>query len=87
MYFLPKTMIKFLKRLVKDADRKVFLVLDNLRIHHRYKVRDWLSEHEDQIELFFLLSYSPELNSDGYLNCDLKDGVHSGVSAKKKAIK
>jgi DNA-binding transcriptional MerR regulator len=79
-----QTMIKFLKRLIKDADRKVFLVVDNLRVHHSYKVRDWLSEHEDQIELFFLPSYSPELNPDEYLNCDLKDGVHSGVPARTK---
>ena len=79
-----QTMIKFLKRLVKDADRKVFLVLDNLRVHHSYKVRDWLSEHEDQIELFFLPSYSPELNPDEYLNCDLKQGVHSGTPARSK---
>jgi transposase len=79
-----QTMIKFLNRLVKDADRKVFLVLDNLRVHHSYKVKDWLSEHEDQIELFFLPSYSPELNPDEYLNCDLKDGVHSGIPSRTK---
>lgn len=79
-----QSMIKFLNRLVRDADRKVFLVLDNLRVHHSHKVRDWLSEHEDQIELFFLPSYSPELNPDEYLNCDLKDGVHSGVPARSK---
>ena len=77
-------MIKFLKRLVKDAGRKVFLVLDNLRVHHSHMVRDWLSEHEDQIELFFLPSYSPELNPDEYLNGDLKAGVHSGVPARSK---
>lgn len=79
-----QTMITFLKRLIKDADRKVFLVLDNLRVHHSYKVRDWLLEHEDQIELFFLPSYSPELNPDEYLNCDLKGGVHSGTPARSK---
>ena len=79
-----QTMIKFLKRLVKDVDRKVFLVLDNLRVHHSYKVKDWLSENEDKIELFFLPSYSPELNPDEYLNCDLKEGVHSGVPARTK---
>lgn len=63
-----QTMIQFLKRLVKDAGRKVFLVLDNLRVHHSRMVREWLSEHQDQIELFFLPSYSPELNPDEYLN-------------------
>jgi hypothetical protein len=46
----------------------------------------------DEIELFFLPSYSLELNPDEYLNCDLKGGAHSGVPArtkkelKKKAI-
>lgn len=79
-----QTMIKFLKRLVRDADRKIFLVLDNLRVHHSHIVRDWLAEHEDQIELFFLPSYSPELNPDEYLNCDLKAGVHSGAPARNE---
>jgi hypothetical protein len=34
------------------------------------------------IELFFLPAYSPELNSDEYLNCDLKTQVHSGKPAR-----
>ena len=78
------TLIKFLKRLIKDSDRKIFLILDNLRVHHSYKVRDWLLEHTDEIEIFFLPSYSPELNPDEYLNCDLKAGVHSGTPARSK---
>jgi len=80
-----QTLIKFLKRLIKDADKKVFLVLDNLRVHHSKLVKEWLKEHEKEIELFFLPSYSPELNPDEYLNCDLKAGVHSGAPARKKA--
>ena len=78
------TLIKFLQRLIKGADRKVFLILDNLKVHHSYKVRDWLAEHIDEIEVFFLPSYSPELNPDEYLNCDLKAGVHSGPPARSK---
>jgi transposase len=75
-------LIKFLKRLIKDADRKVFLILDNLRVHHGKIVKEWIESHKDEIELFFLPSYSPELNPDEYLNCHLKDGVHSGVPAR-----
>ena len=78
------TFIKFMKRLIKDADRKVLLIVDNLRVHHSYNVRDWLQEHTNQIEVFFLPSYSPELNPDEYLNCDLKAGVHSGPPARSK---
>ena len=78
------TFIKFMKRLIKDADRKIFLILDNLKVHHSYKARDWLQAHEEQIEVFFLPSYSPELNPDEYLNCDLKAGVHSGPPARSR---
>ena len=76
--------IKFLGRLIKDAERKIFLILDNLRVHHSKILKAWVEEHKDQIELFFLPSYSPELNPDEYLNCDLKAGVHSGVPARTK---
>ena len=67
-----EVLIRFLERLIRDAKRKVFLVLDNLRVHHSRKVRDWLEDKREQIELFFLPSYAPDLNPDEYLNCDLK---------------
>ena len=70
-------LITFMQRLVKDAGRKVFLILDNLKVHHAIIVQEWLAEHRDKIEVFYLPSYSPELNPDEYLNCDLKAGVHS----------
>jgi transposase len=78
------TLIKFMKRLIKESTRKIFLVLDNLKVHHSYVVRDWLAKHKEQIEVFYLPSYSPELNPDEYLNCDLKVGVHSKAPAKTK---
>jgi len=78
------TLIKFMNRLVNDSNRKIYLILDNLKVHHAYVVRDWLEENKDKIEVFFLPSYSPELNPDEYLNCDLKAGVHSGVPARSK---
>jgi transposase len=77
--------IKFCQRLIKDADKKIFLILDNLRVHHSHIVKDWVQQHENEIELFFLPSYSPELNPDEYLNCDLKAGVHSSSPARSKS--
>ncbi len=77
-------LIEFLKRLIRAADRKVYLILDNLPVHHADVVRQWLDQHDSQIHVFYLPSYSPELNPDEYLNCDLKVGVHSGKSAKSK---
>jgi hypothetical protein len=75
-------MIKFMERLIKGPEQKLFLILDNLKVHHSYIVKDWLEEHKSQIEVFFLPSYSPELNPDEYLNCDLQAGVHSGTPAR-----
>ena len=75
-------LIRFMTRLIRDADQKIFLVLDNLRVHHSKMVKAWLADHQDRIEVFYLPSYSPEMNPDEYLNCDLKAGVHSGPPAR-----
>ncbi|WP_320042998.1 transposase [uncultured Desulfobacter sp.] len=58
------------------------MIFDGLKVHYSYIVKDWLSEHKEEIEVFFLPSYSPELNPVEYLNGDLKSGVHSGVPAR-----
>lgn len=76
--------IKFLSRLVKDTNRKVFLILDNHRVHHSKVVRGWLEQHKEQIELFYLPSYSPELNPDEYLNGNLKQKIRSGMPARSQ---
>ena len=80
-------LIDFMQRLVKDARCKVFLILDNLRVHHAKLVKAWLAEHKDEIEVFYLPSYSPELNPDEYMNMngDLKAGVHGGIPAHSKS--
>jgi transposase len=36
------------------------------------KVKQWISERADALELHFIPAYSPELNPDEYLNHDLK---------------
>jgi transposase len=77
-------LIKFMGRLVKDTDRKVFLILDNLRSHHGKKVKKWLEAHQEEIAVFYLPSYAPELNPDEYLNGDLKGRVHSGQPARSQ---
>lgn len=79
-----KLLIKFMTRLTKDADRKVFLILDHLRAHHSKEVTRWLEEHREQIEVFHLPSYSPELNPDEYLNGNLKTKVHSGTPVRNQ---
>ena len=75
--------IDFMARLVRDSSRKVFLILDNLRVHHAKKVTNWLTERKDKIEVFFLPPYAPEYNPDELLNSDLKRGVGKRVSCRE----
>jgi len=56
---------------IKVSDQKVFLIVDNPGVHHAIFARAWLEGKEDEIEIFFLPSSSPELNPDEYLNNDI----------------
>ncbi len=72
----------FLEQLIKGREKKIFLILDNLKVHHGKIVKAWAKENEAAIELFFLPPYSPEMNPDQYLNCDLKRGLSDKPSPK-----
>ena len=37
-------LIEFLEALIKDAEKKVFLILDNLHVHHSKPVKAWVEE-------------------------------------------
>ena len=80
--FTAKTFIRFLRRLIEDTEPKVFLIVDNLRVHHAKLVREWAERHRERIELFYLPAYTPELNPDEYLNNDLKGGIRRNPAAR-----
>ena len=65
--------LKFLRQLIKNQYKKIFLILDNLRVHHAKKVKEWQQKHKDKIEFYFLPAYSPELNPDELVNQDVKE--------------
>ena len=67
--------MKAWKRGKSKRKRKIYLILDNLRVHHSKIVKKWLEENKESIAVFHLPSYSPEKNPDEYLNCDLKYGL------------
>lgn len=69
-------LIAFMEAIIKTTQgRKVYLILDNLRVHHSKAVTEWVEGHKEQISLFYLPSYSPEYNPDEYLNNDLKHNI------------
>lgn len=77
-------LIDFMGRLIQGAPRKIFLILDNLRVHHCKPVMQWLATHDEQIEAFYLPSYSPELNPDELANADIKQTVTTKAPARTK---
>jgi transposase len=77
-------LIEFFEALIKQTGGKVFLVLDNLGVHHCAPVKKWIQEHRQEIEVFYLPSYSPDLNPDERLNGDLKQVIETRVPCRTK---
>lgn len=77
---------RFMEQLIKEyhGKKKVYLIVDNLRVHHALCLQDWLKENENELELRYLPSYSPELNPDEYVNNDLKQALNKGEPARGK---
>jgi len=81
--------IDFLEKVIRsNGDKKVYMIVDNLRVHHAKKVKAWEEEHKDAIKLFYLPPYCPEFNPDEYLNQDYKSNVHKyGLPKTQKELK
>lgn len=58
-----KTFKLFLLKVMHEyKDKKVIMILDNVRYHHAKFLKKFLENHRHRIELFFLPAYSPDLN-------------------------
>jgi transposase len=77
--------LAFLQRLVRGARGKVFLIVDNLKVHKAGKVQAWVAQHREKIELVFLPAYAPEHNPDEFLHSDLKRSLGRRPAAKDEA--
>ena len=64
---------EFLDLLIHDVDGKIFLIVDNVKYHTSKETSEWVKEHGDRIELFFLPSYSPDLNPDEWVWKNVKN--------------
>jgi transposase len=73
--FTAVVFVRFLRRLIKQTNRPVFLIIDNHPVHRSKTVKAWLAKHEGKIRLFFLPGYSPDLNPDEMVNQDVKSNA------------
>jgi transposase len=65
--------IDFIKRLIHNVDRMVFLIVDGHPAHKAKMVSRFVDSIKDRFRLFFLPPYSPELNPDERVWNDLKN--------------
>ena len=65
--------IEFIKRLLHNVPRMVFLIVDGHPAHKAKVVKRFVESLKDRFRLFFLPPYSPELNPDERVWNDLKN--------------
>jgi len=73
--FDADVLLNFLRRMIRQIQGKIFLIVDGHPVHHAVKVKHRIEKHANQIRLFFLPGYSPELNPDEMLNQDVKSNA------------
>lgn len=74
--------LTFLKQMIKYSRQKIYFVTDGHPAHKTKKLKEWLEDNKNKIEVFFLPPYSPELNPQEYVNQDVK----TNVIGKKRPI-
>lgn len=70
--FTVAVFLKFLRRLLRQKRRKIFLIIDSHPVHVAKAALRWLKSRRATLRVYFLPGYSPELNPDEYLNQDVK---------------
>lgn len=70
-----KVFVEFLKRLMHNAERAIFLIVDGHPVHKAKAVSKFVESTQGRLQLFHLPPYSPELNPDERVWNDLKNNA------------
>ena len=81
--------IEFPKALLGGVPGKIFLIVDGSSVHKAKKVREFAENETDgRLQIFFLPSYSPELNPDEWVWNNVKnDRIGRAVIMSKGDLK
>ena len=80
--------IEFLKRLIHNADKPIYLIVDGHPAHKAKKVKAFVESVKERLQLFYLPGYSPELNPDELVWNNLKNhGIGRKVIETKAQMK
>src|ERR1044072_110092 len=77
--------LDFLRRLIREAARKLFVIVDNLPVHRAHRVTAWGQNNADRIDLVSLPPYAPEQNPDDFLNTPLRQAMARRRTPRDKA--
>lgn len=80
--FNGEIFIDFLRQMIKYSRQKIMFITDGHPAHKTKKLKMWLEENKNKIEVLFLPPYSPELNPQEYVNQDVK----TNIIGKKRPI-
>lgn len=70
--FNTPVFIDFMRRLLKQAAGRVYLIVDGHPVHKSGPVNQFATAHAKRLRLILLPGYCPELNPDELLNQDVK---------------
>lgn len=90
--FNADVFITFCRHLVKDIQKKVFLIVDGHPAHKAKKVKTFIRSMEGKLSLYFLPPYSPDLNPDEFVWNDVKthgvarQEIKTKIDLKKAAL-
>lgn len=70
--FKAPVFVEFMKRLLKQLDGRIYLIVDGHPVHKSGEARRFVDQHKPRLRLIRMPGYCPELNPDELLNQDVK---------------
>lgn len=84
--FTSETLLLFLKRLVYKSKKKITIILDWHPTHKTKIVKKYLESIDNQVKIYLLPGYSPELNPDEQVWLHVHNDLKGVIVANKKDL-
>lgn len=83
--FQNPVFIEFMKRMLKQVQGKIYLIVDGHPVHRSAAAKKFAAENAKRLRLIRLPGYCPELNPDELLNQDVKTNTLGKSQPTNKA--
>ena len=79
--------IEFLKKMMADSSKPIIMIVDGASFHKSKKTRQYVRSQGDNLKMFFLPPYAPELNPDEQVWNQLKSRIGKAAIEGKVDLK